>query len=132
MEKTRKELEAEIKELKERLEFETDDDLLKKLNQSLKDVKEGRFYFLTKEGKFEDTFSYVKYLEEQISKLKKESSNLRRDINRLRKTCSSFERANKLRKMQHRDVQRMMEWLINEKRVSKKELSNFLHKREDA
>lgn len=58
-------------------------------------------------------------------------STLTKDINRLRRHGNIQRKMNLLRKIQQRDMSKMIDWLLKEKRITKEELKRFLRRKKD-
>lgn len=57
--------------------------------------------------------------------------NLQKDINRLRKTCTKLGESNKLRKYQIKQFNIFIKKLLEENRITKDEISQFMDKKEN-
>ncbi|MCK9574796.1 MAG: hypothetical protein WC979_02925 [Candidatus Pacearchaeota archaeon] len=61
----------------------------------------------------------------------KTRSAYQKDINRLRKTCVKLNLSNELRKYQIHCFDSFIKQLLSEKRITKKEISDYMIKRKD-
>lgn len=60
----------------------------------------------------------------------KTESSLHKDIHRLRKRCDDYRKANESRRLQIKAYASLLDKLLNEKRITKKEIGEFIHKKQ--
>ncbi len=60
------------------------------------------------------------------------NSNLMKDINRIRKTCNTQTKMNILRKHQIKLLNKFIEKLLREERITKEELKEYMPRRKNA
>lgn len=64
------------------------------------------------------------------TELQKTRSSLQKQINRLECFCNRYRRANDARKIQIQQFNNLIRFLISENRITKDEVSQFIHRKE--